>query len=140
MFQVTGAFAEFERSMIRQRIRAGLNIIKDKLASDGKFAARGSGKGAHPTGAAAVESKEPKKIERARLELAKGRRPGLFPVFLPNLPIASAFGARESDVVDAALDTLHTGDGVHQAHCLGDHMLVTQRTLEHDPRLPHRLQ
>jgi DNA invertase Pin-like site-specific DNA recombinase len=25
MFQITGAFAEFERSMIRQRIRAGLN-------------------------------------------------------------------------------------------------------------------
>jgi DNA invertase Pin-like site-specific DNA recombinase len=24
MFQITGAFAEFERSMIRQRIRAGL--------------------------------------------------------------------------------------------------------------------
>ena len=24
MFQVTGAFAEFERSMIRQRVRAGL--------------------------------------------------------------------------------------------------------------------
>jgi DNA invertase Pin-like site-specific DNA recombinase len=24
MFQITGAFAEFERSMIRQRVRAGL--------------------------------------------------------------------------------------------------------------------
>jgi DNA invertase Pin-like site-specific DNA recombinase len=32
LFQLTGAFAEFERSMIRQRVRAGLNVIKDKLA------------------------------------------------------------------------------------------------------------
>jgi DNA invertase Pin-like site-specific DNA recombinase len=37
LFQITGAFAEFERSMIRQRIRAGLSVIKDKLARDGKF-------------------------------------------------------------------------------------------------------
>jgi DNA invertase Pin-like site-specific DNA recombinase len=37
LVQITGAFAEFERSMIRQRIRAGLSVIKDKLASDGKF-------------------------------------------------------------------------------------------------------
>ena len=29
MFQVTGAFAEFERSMIRQRIRAGLKRAKE---------------------------------------------------------------------------------------------------------------
>jgi len=30
MFQVTGAFAEFERSMIRQRVRAGLKRAKDE--------------------------------------------------------------------------------------------------------------
>src|SRR5262245_10814148 len=29
MFQITGAFAEFERSMIRQRIRAGLKRAKE---------------------------------------------------------------------------------------------------------------
>jgi DNA invertase Pin-like site-specific DNA recombinase len=29
MFQITGAFAEFERSMIRQRVRAGLNRAKE---------------------------------------------------------------------------------------------------------------
>jgi DNA invertase Pin-like site-specific DNA recombinase len=37
LFQLTGAFAEFERSMIRQRVRAGLNVIKEKLVRDGKF-------------------------------------------------------------------------------------------------------
>ena len=37
LFQVTGAFAEFERSMIRQRVRAGLNVIKGKIARDGEF-------------------------------------------------------------------------------------------------------
>ena len=30
MFQVTGAFAEFERSMIRQRINAGLKRAVDE--------------------------------------------------------------------------------------------------------------
>jgi hypothetical protein len=30
MFQVTGAFAEFERSMIRQRVRAGLKRARDE--------------------------------------------------------------------------------------------------------------
>ena len=40
LFQLTGAFAEFERSMIRQRVRAGLNVIKEKLARDGKYTAR----------------------------------------------------------------------------------------------------
>jgi DNA invertase Pin-like site-specific DNA recombinase len=37
LFQVTGAFAEFERSMIRQRVRVGLNGIKARIAKDGKF-------------------------------------------------------------------------------------------------------
>jgi len=40
LFQITGAFGEFERSMIRQRVRAGLNVIKDKLARDGKFVSK----------------------------------------------------------------------------------------------------
>jgi DNA invertase Pin-like site-specific DNA recombinase len=30
MFQVTGAFAEFERSMIRQRVHAGLKRAKEQ--------------------------------------------------------------------------------------------------------------
>jgi DNA invertase Pin-like site-specific DNA recombinase len=30
MFQITGAFAEFERSMIRQRVRAGLKRSVEK--------------------------------------------------------------------------------------------------------------
>jgi DNA invertase Pin-like site-specific DNA recombinase len=34
---VTGAFAEFERGMIRQRVLAGLNGIKARIAKDGKF-------------------------------------------------------------------------------------------------------
>jgi DNA invertase Pin-like site-specific DNA recombinase len=37
LFSVTGAFAEFERSMIRQRVHAGLNTIKAKIALDGEF-------------------------------------------------------------------------------------------------------
>src|SRR5262249_11354180 len=71
LFQITGAFAEFERSMIRQRIRAGLGVIKGKLARDGKFESK-AGIVRTRLGRPGVESKEPKKIERARLELAKG--------------------------------------------------------------------
>ena len=68
LFQITGAFAEFERTMIRQRVRAGLGVVRDKLARHGKF----------ETKRGIVRTKlgrpgaEPDKIERARLELAKG--------------------------------------------------------------------
>ena len=40
MFQITGAFAEFERSMIRQRVRAGLKTIKAAIERDGKFTSK----------------------------------------------------------------------------------------------------
>ena len=40
LFQLTGAFAEFERSMIRQRVRAGLSVIKVKIERDGKFVSK----------------------------------------------------------------------------------------------------
>ena len=35
LFQVTGAFAEFERSMIRQPVNAGLGAIKARIKRDG---------------------------------------------------------------------------------------------------------
>src|SRR5262250_3481479 len=37
LFHVTGAIAEFERSMIRQRVNAGLSAIKAKIKRDGHF-------------------------------------------------------------------------------------------------------
>lgn len=37
LYQVTGAFAEFERTMIRQRVRASLNVIKSKIERKGNF-------------------------------------------------------------------------------------------------------
>jgi DNA invertase Pin-like site-specific DNA recombinase len=68
LFQITGAFAEFERNMIKQRIHAGLRTIKAALARDGKF-----------TSKAGIVRKRlgrpganPKKLAAARLELAKG--------------------------------------------------------------------
>jgi DNA invertase Pin-like site-specific DNA recombinase len=52
LFQITGAFAEFERSMIRQRIRAGLSVIKEKSAtassSRGRARSAGSSAGLAP--------------------------------------------------------------------------------------------
>jgi DNA invertase Pin-like site-specific DNA recombinase len=58
MFQVTGAFAEFERSLIKQRIHAGLERAK----KDGKTLGRPEGR----------TSVDPKKIKAARAELSKG--------------------------------------------------------------------
>ena len=68
LFQVTGAFAEFERSMIRQRVRAGLGIIEEKIARDGKFVSK-AGKVRRRLGRPGAE---PHKIDMARHELAKG--------------------------------------------------------------------
>jgi DNA invertase Pin-like site-specific DNA recombinase len=68
LFQITGAFAEFERSMIRQRVRAGLSVIKEKIVRDGKFVSK-AGKVRRKLGRPGAE---PDKIEQARRELAKG--------------------------------------------------------------------
>jgi DNA invertase Pin-like site-specific DNA recombinase len=68
LFQVTGAFAEFERTKIRQRVNAGLSTIKAKINREGRFTSK----------AGIVRSRlgrpgaEREKIARARLELAKG--------------------------------------------------------------------
>ena len=68
LFQVTGAFSEFERTMIQQRVRAGLQVIKTKLARDGKFTSK-AGKVRRRLGR---PGGEPEKLELARRELANG--------------------------------------------------------------------
>jgi DNA invertase Pin-like site-specific DNA recombinase len=68
LFQLTGAFAEFERSMIRQRVRAGLGVIKQKIARDGKFVSK-AGKVRKRLGRPGAEAH---KLELARQELARG--------------------------------------------------------------------
>ena len=37
LFHITGAFAQCERDMIRQRVSAGLARVKDTIERDGKF-------------------------------------------------------------------------------------------------------
>jgi DNA invertase Pin-like site-specific DNA recombinase len=68
LFQVTGAFAEFERSMIRQRIHAGLRTIKATIAAKGTFISK-AGIVRRRLGR---PNADPKKVEAARRELAKG--------------------------------------------------------------------
>ena len=68
MFQMMGVFAEFERSMIRQRVRAGLGVIKAKIERDGKFVSK-AGKVRKRLGRPGAEAD---KLDRARQELAKG--------------------------------------------------------------------
>jgi len=63
--QVTGAFAEFERSMIRQRLNAGLGAIKSRIRRDGQTSLP---RLALCAGALA----DPAKIARAQVELANG--------------------------------------------------------------------
>ena len=69
LFQVTGAFAEFERSMIRQRVQAGLNGIKAKVAKDGKFVTK-AGIVRRRLGRPGAE---PEQLEQARQLLAQGK-------------------------------------------------------------------
>ena len=68
LFHVTGAFSEFERSMIRQRVNAGLTVIRAKIKRDGHFTTR-AGIVRRRLGRPGAE---PKQIARARQELAKG--------------------------------------------------------------------
>jgi DNA invertase Pin-like site-specific DNA recombinase len=57
LFQMTCAFAEFERSMIRQRVRAGLSVIKAKIERDGKFVSK-AGEGAKKAGPAGSRGRQ----------------------------------------------------------------------------------
>jgi DNA invertase Pin-like site-specific DNA recombinase len=68
LFQVTGAFAEFERAMIRQRVRAGLKTIKGKIAEHGHFIAK-SGVVRSRLGRPGISDETANSI---RAELAKG--------------------------------------------------------------------
>jgi DNA invertase Pin-like site-specific DNA recombinase len=68
LFQITGAFAEFERSMIRQRVKAGLAPIKAKIARGEKFTSK-AGIVRRNLGRPGAE---PEKVKRAREELARG--------------------------------------------------------------------
>ena len=68
LFQVTGAFSEFERSMIQQRVNAGLKAIKAKIKRDGHFTTK-AGIVRRRLGRPGAE---PSQMTRARQELARG--------------------------------------------------------------------
>jgi DNA invertase Pin-like site-specific DNA recombinase len=68
MFQITGAFAEFERSMIRTRVNAGLKRAKDQIKEKGHFVTK-HGEVRKRLGRPGAE---PDKLRKARAELAKG--------------------------------------------------------------------
>jgi DNA invertase Pin-like site-specific DNA recombinase len=68
MFQITGAFAEFERSMIRTRVNAGLKRAKDEIKRKGHFVTK-HGEVKKRLGRPGAD---PEKLHKARTELAKG--------------------------------------------------------------------
>jgi DNA invertase Pin-like site-specific DNA recombinase len=68
MFQITGAFAEFERSMIRTRVNAGLKRAQDQIRQKGHFVTK-HGDVKKRLGR---PNADPEKLRRARAELAKG--------------------------------------------------------------------
>jgi DNA invertase Pin-like site-specific DNA recombinase len=69
VFQVTGAFAEFERSIIRQRVNAGLAVVKEKIATNGRFTSK-AGKVRTRLGRPGAK---PEQVEAALAHLAAGR-------------------------------------------------------------------
>jgi DNA invertase Pin-like site-specific DNA recombinase len=68
LFHMTGAFAEFERSMIRQRVRAGLKTIKATIAREGHFTSK-AGKVRRRLGRPGAT---PERLEEAKRQLAAG--------------------------------------------------------------------
>ena len=68
MFQITGAFAEFERSRIRTRVNAGLKRAKDQIKRQGHFVTK-HGEVKKRLGR---PNADPDKLRKARAELAKG--------------------------------------------------------------------
>jgi DNA invertase Pin-like site-specific DNA recombinase len=69
VFQVTGAFAEFERNMIKTRVRAGMDTIRGKLARDGNYTSKKSGIVRTSLGRPGPGQD---KLDAVRAELAKG--------------------------------------------------------------------
>jgi DNA invertase Pin-like site-specific DNA recombinase len=68
LFQVTGAFAEFERAIIRQRVHAGLARAKCAIERDGRFTSK-AGKVRTRLGRPGAK---PEQMEAARSHLAAG--------------------------------------------------------------------
>jgi DNA invertase Pin-like site-specific DNA recombinase len=68
MFQMLGIFSEFERAMIVARVHAGLARTKDAIPRNGEFRSK-AGMICKRLGRPDVD---PKKVEAARRELAKG--------------------------------------------------------------------
>src|SRR5262245_43271497 len=69
LFGMLAIFAEFEHEMIKERVKAGMANVKDKLARDGKFTSGSPGKVATRLGRPAPKAR---KLEQAGLRLAKG--------------------------------------------------------------------
>jgi DNA invertase Pin-like site-specific DNA recombinase len=69
LFSITGAFAEFERSMIQQRVHAGLARVKATLATNGRYVSK-AGKVRTRLGRPGAK---PEAVEKAREHLAAGK-------------------------------------------------------------------
>ena len=69
LFHITGAFAEFERATIRERVKAGMGRAQAELAKNGKYIARRSGIVHRSLGRPGAE---PEKLEKAKELLARG--------------------------------------------------------------------
>jgi DNA invertase Pin-like site-specific DNA recombinase len=69
LFQITGAFVEFERATIRERVKAGMGRARAELAKNGKYIARCSGIVRRSLGRPGAE---PEKLENAKELLAQG--------------------------------------------------------------------
>lgn len=70
LFQVTGAFAEFERSLIRERVKAGLERIQVKVRRGEKYVSKKSGIARARLGRPGAS---PEQVARARALLAGGK-------------------------------------------------------------------
>jgi len=66
LFNIMGALAQFERKTIRRRAEAGLDRVKEELATKGTFTARKSGIVRHRLGRPTVEEAKLRRPEKAK--------------------------------------------------------------------------
>jgi hypothetical protein len=79
MFQITGAFAEFERRMIRQRVRAGLMRAVERVSGSGGedrcCAGKANPEPGHAGGRQGYRSSVLVRVQRIAREMVKVSRP-----------------------------------------------------------------
>jgi DNA invertase Pin-like site-specific DNA recombinase len=107
MFQITGAFAEFERSMIRTRVNAGLKRAKDQIKRQGHFVTK-QGEVKKRLGRPSAVRSRPMRTS-LHLEARSAR-------FL-SLPPMAKHRAENASIFPISAENISVGVNLQKSHC-----------------------